>query len=157
MSRDTKRRLNLWREDPRCRRCGIVTLLPEEAAYEAGVLFDGNLMRHLKRARRKDIRDRIATLEHTRSRYHPARLEKEPYGTRTTLFCWRCNFESNEKELKAIPVEEKRILASGSYKARRLKLLRRKFPVDPESPVQPVDAIPGFSLGEVIGYAREAA
>lgn len=78
------RRTKLWREDPHCRNCGVLTILPE--------------------MRRKDlIRNNVnltnmATLEHLNSRLNPERL-KPNYSSeiRTTLLCYKCN-ENKGKE-----------------------------------------------------------
>lgn len=100
-----RRRNRLWQEDPRCRRCGVVTVLPTQLIAEYGV--EGNtLTKHLP----KEVMDRMATIEHLRSRLNPTR--GSDFSEATTLYCYRCNQTANNEELKTVPIEQLRLLAS---------------------------------------------
>lgn len=66
------RRERKWAEDPRCRRCGIVTIPPEE------IESDWQL-------------PRMATLEHVDTRMNPMRGCAGHDVVRTSLLCRDCN------------------------------------------------------------------
>lgn len=80
-----KRREKLWLENPRCRFCGIHTLLKSSEGVA------------------QPEKDRLATIEHLDSRYKSDRGTHN--GERTTLACWRCNNDRNKVEQEAIPIE----------------------------------------------------
>lgn len=76
-----RQRLRMWKEDPRCRFCGQVTVLPPDK-------------------RKQKAQDNWATIEHLRSRLDPNRGEKPKQGeVRRVLCCWRCNNDRNNQEL----------------------------------------------------------
>lgn len=100
-----RRREKLWRENPNCRRCGVPTILPVDLMVRYGVA--GNqLQKHIP----QHVIDQMATIEHRRSRLNPLRGSDRDEAT--TLYCYKCNQESNNEELRSIPIEELRKLAS---------------------------------------------
>lgn len=77
LPRMRRRRLALWKADPRCRSCGVVTVLPNGERDE------------------KPFRNQ-ATMQHLDSRL--SLIRGSFFGTgeeRTTLFCWKCNNDDN--------------------------------------------------------------
>ena len=86
-SRLRKRREKLWLEDPRCRFCGIYTLLKSGEGIA------------------QPEKDRLATIEHLDSRYNSGRGTHN--GERTTLACWKCNNKRNQIEQELIPIDVK--------------------------------------------------
>lgn len=106
-----KRRARLHKEDPKCRLCRVVTLLPEQVHAIVGGDF-GKLTKTLKR--HKDLKDRMATFDHMRSRLNPNRGKDSKECTR--LLCWRCNFEDGVRELVSLGIDEQRARSSMGHK-----------------------------------------
>lgn len=80
-----KQRERLWKIDPRCENCAVVTVLPE---HVEGERHSGAL---------KIVPDNMATIQHKYSRNHP--LRHHANGTnerRHLLWCYKCNKEFNE-------------------------------------------------------------
>ena len=90
-ARERKRRRFLHEQDQRCRRCGIVTELPETLAARFG---GAHCIPPL-------LRLSMATLEHPKSRWHP---QGRSWLGATTLFCWKCNAASNHAEILRQPL-----------------------------------------------------
>ena len=75
-----RRRMRL--EDPHCRLCGVLTILPEDVAKQLG--------RPLRKLGK--FPDNMATIDHLRSRYHSCRVEPCCNGeVRRRLLCSKCN------------------------------------------------------------------
>jgi hypothetical protein len=92
-----KQRQRKWQADPRCEQCGVVTMLPEHLArrFHQPVLNLAGIP--------AEFRNRMATIEHVRSRLHPLRR----VGTgKHQLLCWLCNQKRNDGELALMPLEE---------------------------------------------------
>lgn len=81
-------RTRLWHEDPHCRYCGVLTILPE----------------HLPKNKSGHVIERpnMATIDHIRSRWDPARWEPNPTcERRRELSCKKCNCEwRNQQDMK---------------------------------------------------------
>ncbi len=69
-------RKRLWDQDPHCRNCGVLTVLPD------GI----------------DHRDNTATIQHIYSKDDPRRKENNLEDI--TLFCSKCNKEDNQEVRK---------------------------------------------------------
>ena len=83
----SRRRLKLWVEDPHCRKCGTLTVLPENA----------------KCSKKPD--ENQATIQHLDSRLSDVRgTYGETETPRTTLFCWKCNNEENRETQAQVPI-----------------------------------------------------
>lgn len=119
MSNDTgrlrRRRIRLWNKDPRCRRCGVVTVLPEDV---------------------NGLPENMATIEHMDGRMLGTR------GTfrnveRTTLWCRKCNNDHNNVTQAEISKELRRARARlGHHRPRgqrRDEWLPRTTPTDSET------------------------
>lgn len=78
-----KARASLWMSSPFCRRCGVITILPEDFANRIGVDVS-NLSK---------MPDNLATIQHCLNRLDPRRKMRLPCKTRYTLFCIKCNRE----------------------------------------------------------------
>lgn len=98
-----ERRNKLWNQDPRCRNCKVITILPEDLL---GKNDDGTLRQMKPGFPEKRLLDKMATIEHIHSRFNPLRGTLNGAVETTTLFCRKCNHLSNIKELKCIPLEE---------------------------------------------------
>ena len=101
MSRAQKERL--WLKNPYCHWCGCLTvLLPPES-------------------KRKYFPSNMATIDHVRSRLHPARREPV-YGEerRHVLACRQCNQRRCDEEQKQLSIEELR--RRSQLSPRRLRL-----------------------------------
>lgn len=82
-------REKLWRIDPHCEKCGVVTILPQnvDGAYtdEHGLLII------------KKVPHNMATIQHIYNRMNPLRRTPlKPNERRLLLWCYRCNTEYNE-------------------------------------------------------------
>lgn len=102
-------RIRLWKEDPHCYHCGLLTELPPKKA-------------HLKN------KPHYATIDHLYSRYDPRRyapmVGKEK---RRVLACFACNQKRSIQETAALPKEEL-WRRSGRYpRSENPKLLNEQF------------------------------
>lgn len=97
-SQQARRRLNLWRKDPCCFWCEVVTVLPPPE-------FQG----------RKPTDDE-ATLDHVLSRYVREPGEQFPAGSNTVLACRACNLRRSAEEEAAMSVEERRKAAQNGHR-----------------------------------------
>lgn len=88
-------RERLWKKDPHCRYCGVITVLPSSPLLKRGK--DGKL-RHYP--------DNMATIDHLRSRLDPERQNHYPSERRYILACWKCNNERSKKENSKLRIEE---------------------------------------------------
>ncbi len=92
-----KRKERLWKENPHCRNCGDLTILPEK--YKAT----------------EKQPDNLATIQHFHHKYHPDRHKPNPTGeVRTDLWCYKCN----NKDAKEITKNRKKELLwedAGAY------------------------------------------
>lgn len=88
----SKKRQRLWKENPHCCYCGVVTIF---------------LPAHIKGLQlTQDERHRLATIDHIRPRHHPDRLKRpEPDEVLQVLSCWKCNNERDRRELAEKPKE----------------------------------------------------
>lgn len=79
------RRNNLYKKNPNCHWCGVLTILPEK----------------LKGKGRYNI-PIMATVDHIYSRNHPLRNTPQlnPYEERTVLSCLKCNNERGEIKIE---------------------------------------------------------
>ena len=88
-----RRRRKLWLQDPTCRFCGILTILPEDLPPNS-------------------VKNTKATIEHLDSRYNPMRGAYQgmsgKIAERCTLACWKCNNDRNKVEQEQVPIEELR-------------------------------------------------
>lgn len=88
MSRNARRRYNLWTNDPFCYWCHKLTI------YRVDVR-DGRLA------------ENDATVDHVESKY-----VRGSRSTKTVLACYQCNNERNVKEVVGLPLEERRRLGA---------------------------------------------
>lgn len=73
------RRNKLWAEDPHCRQCGVLTVLPQNT--------------------RNHKLSNLATIEHIYSKLNPKRLiQPEVNEIRRILLCQKCNLENAAKD-----------------------------------------------------------
>jgi hypothetical protein len=77
-------RLSLWISNPRCEKCGVVTVLPSDLPYS--VDKKGNKI--LKGV----APDNMATIQHKYDKLHPFRHVKTS-ERRLFLWCLKCNSE----------------------------------------------------------------
>lgn len=103
----SKRRRKLWEEDPHCRRCGILTILPEVFATEE----DGEIIYP------KKFPENVATIQHLDSRLSEERGTFD--SERTTLFCWRCNNDDNKEVQERTPKSILRKRSNNGHCTRR--------------------------------------
>lgn len=96
-----QRRRALWKANPRCRACGVLTILPEELAKKLG-RPPGKLFPLPQR-----YQDVLATLEHVYSRLDPRRRIAVRGELRQTLYCWKCNTERGNAEYGELPLHER--------------------------------------------------
>lgn len=110
MANIRNKKLREWNKDPHCRYCGVLTVL------------------RVYKEDSKEIKDRLATIDHTNSRWNPNR-QKPNNGreVRRVLSCHKCNHERNVKEMKQLPKE---VLWE---KSRRKPLLDRIIEVEKEA------------------------
>jgi hypothetical protein len=89
------RRSKMWRDDPHCRRCRILTVLPEDVDVKA-----------LEKAGQSD---HLATIDHVVTKYDAEqRRNPAPGERRWRLLCRRCNNDlAREREMQ-VPIEERR-------------------------------------------------
>lgn len=83
------RRKRLWKQDPKCRICGIKTILQ-----------DGTIK--IIKGLDKNILERLATMDHIYPRNHPLR-HTITRGARTRLLCHKCNQELAKIQAKIYP------------------------------------------------------
>ncbi len=84
------RRLALWKQDPHCRMCGQITVLPESFGRWHFV-------------KRKGPQGNVATIQHMIDRLHP--LRGKVAGT-LELWCWLCNQKDSRERQRAVGVEK---------------------------------------------------
>lgn len=79
-----QQREKMWQQNPHCRRCGVLTILPKDVP---GARFkpNGQLMI-------KVVPPNMATIQHKYDRLHPNR-KKETKEKRHFLWCAKCNWE----------------------------------------------------------------
>lgn len=95
-----ERRHKLWLEDPKCRNCGIETIPPQDLIDKYGEYVS---------KWPKEVHDRMATLEHTITRFDPkSKTLGRNSNPVTTLFCAKCNEETGNKAYNNLPKEELR-------------------------------------------------
>ena len=104
------RRNKLWNEDPRCRNCNVVTILPHTLIEEYG---------DKQSLWPKDIGDRMTTIEHIHTRFDPQRKLQDGAPV-TTLFCARCNNIKGSRDYAVLPLNRRRQL-SGYYLSKHRK------------------------------------
>lgn len=94
-----RRRFSLWIVNPRCERCGIVTILPE--------MLDGVNYNHAGHLQLKTQPDNMATIQHKYFKLHPLRLTQPKKGERRWfLWCYKCNQDYFKKYEQ--PINNKR-------------------------------------------------
>jgi hypothetical protein len=99
-----------WRQDPHCRRCGVVTYLPQDL-YEDPA--------HMKRIKIPGVhREQLATIGHRYSRLDPRRKQ----GGKYVLICHKCNQKENMEDCERFAEEFKRRSDAGQ----RLKAYIRR-------------------------------
>ena len=102
-----RRRRNLWRRDPHCFWCGVLTVL----VWECPKVPRGDPRRRPP--------DNLATVDHLRPRTHPLRLEPNPTGAeRTVLACNKCNWLRNKQDYETLPVEVIRMKCHKNWRER---------------------------------------
>jgi len=106
-----RRRNRLWREDPRCRKCGKPTVLPSALGITGG----------------KQPHN-LATLQHFDDR-HTALRGDFAGEERTTLWCFECNKRDNEMRLAALPLEVRQTRARLGHVRKKGQCRRELFPV----------------------------
>lgn len=100
--KDSAIRDRMWKRDPCCRRCGIVTwsprhrfeVTPGNSPDEKNANFQASLTH--------EERKTMATLEHTVSRLDPMRKVFQPGIRRRTLFCFDCNQKTGAEKVRAL-------------------------------------------------------
>jgi len=85
----------LWKVNPCCRYCGILTILPQDIIK--GRDSFGKL-RHYP--------NNMATIDHLRSRYDPKRQIHNRNEKRYILSCVQCNNKREKKETDNIKIEK---------------------------------------------------
>lgn len=98
------RRKRLWRKNPRCRNCGVVTILPEDMMKRYGITDGSKMMSLISR----EDSDRMATIQHLVSRLDPNRTKHKPNEIRYDLWCNRCNSADGRNQLFLHQVNELR-------------------------------------------------
>ncbi len=93
-----ERRDRLWHKDPKCRCCGVITVLPGPLLVE----------RNGRNVLPGPIPKNLATIQHYDSRYSKQRGSGGGWDWRTTLYCWECNDRDSRLEQASVPVEERR-------------------------------------------------
>lgn len=79
------KRIELWKANPYCEKCGILTILPEDVP---GVI---NLKTGVKQM--YDVPDNMATIQHRYDRWSGMKsLRDTPYARALYLWCNKCNF-----------------------------------------------------------------
>lgn len=113
--------MHLYRNSQNCRNCGIKTYL-STAVFVLSGHPGANDMRLVP----GKLRDIMATLEHRRSRLNPDRGRGQDVGrvnrndeSITTLFCYKCNYESGRAEYLSIPKHVRDSLSSAGHTARK--------------------------------------
>jgi len=96
VSRNKKRRINLWNENPKCYWCGIITVNPIPRK-----LHDGRLKSP------KYMSSNTATLDHLTSRLSDKRGSVE-IRHETVLACKACNEKRGLEESNGLGIEELR-------------------------------------------------
>lgn len=94
-----RKRDKLFAENPHCHWCGTLTALPAEV--ERAV---------------KELRAKMATIDHLRARHHPGRTEPPKNNeVRLVLACWTCNNERDKADTAAHWTVEDLWERSGAY------------------------------------------
>lgn len=91
----TGQRNRLWNINPRCEKCGVVTILPIDVP---GACYDEAGLLHIK-----NVPDNMATIQHKYDKLHPMRQENRSAKKRERrrfLWCIKCNREHWEKHEK---------------------------------------------------------
>jgi hypothetical protein len=78
-----KQRLELWKKNPHCENCGVLTILPDDLPYSIGKTGNKNI---------KIFPNNTATIQHKYDRLHPQRNIKTN-ERRHFLWCIKCNRE----------------------------------------------------------------
>jgi 5-methylcytosine-specific restriction endonuclease McrA len=91
-------RLNMWTENPCCRECGTLTVLPSQGSED---------------------REDLATVDHLYSRYDVRRY-LQTCGPRYRLLCRRCNNRRGCRETGAIPKPEREKRSAIAMRAARI-------------------------------------
>ena len=98
MSRSLKnQRRKMWLSNPNCRKCGRLTVLPEDIE---GYIQEDNLKKKV------NTPDNMATIQHVYCRNHPLRT-KITKNKRHKLWCFKCNTKESRKEAKKFPGKPK--------------------------------------------------
>lgn len=84
-TREQRRRYKLWNKNPKCRRCGTVTIWPEK----------------------DDNRDNICTFQHIHPKGHPMRGKG---NNKNTMYCRKCNIEDAEIQNNELRTENRRVI-----------------------------------------------
>ena len=87
-------RTKLWKENPHCYYCGILTVPPE--------------LRTETQKKNHFNFSNMATLEHLYSRLNPKRQEKYSKARRHVLACYKCNSEKALEDTNLNFIEEHR-------------------------------------------------
>ena len=85
----------LWKKNPHCRYCGVVTILPQHVIKGRDGL---HRLRHFP--------DNMATIDHLRSRLDPERGNHIPSERRYILSCNKCNNKRGKKEVSELDLEK---------------------------------------------------
>jgi len=85
----------LWKVDPHCRQCGVLTILPQDIVK--GRDRFGKL-RHYP--------DNMATIDHLRSRYDLKRRIHDRNERRYILLCIKCNNKREKEETSKLKIEK---------------------------------------------------
>ena len=92
-----RRRLAMWRHDPKCYWCGCETVLPDNA---------------------NRVPRNMATIDHLYPRHHP---ERHSQHHEVVLACYNCNESRNRKDWKERTPEDRRALAEAMRHAREVR------------------------------------
>lgn len=91
MHKIRKKKLQLWYKNPRCEKCGKLTILPE---HHPKVLYKDDGQMYFK----GDMPHDLATIQHKYHKQHPMR-HKQVFNNerRHFLWCYKCNKEYNQQ------------------------------------------------------------
>lgn len=81
----------MWRKNPHCENCGVLTVLPKDVD---GKINPNNGYRQIK-----DVPPNMATIQHKYSRLNKKRLE-HTHERRWFLWCHKCNHADSVREQK---------------------------------------------------------
>lgn len=84
-----KQRTRMWRANPHCENCGVLTVLPEDCP---GWQAKGDGSTFLKK-----VPANMATIQHKYDKLHPLRNVIRPNERRHFLWCYKCNHEHYKK------------------------------------------------------------